>query len=446
MPDKEELYGGKFDLEKEMYIDVKNYIREKSGLYYAVMVYTNVRGERKEKWFPTKLPVKGNKTKAEAFSRKILREFEIPREDLCYHEVKEDVSIDGSQPIEPQLLSAVLDKITLSELSSERVSNLLFADYMKMYLPLTKKRKKRIREITYAGYADNVKFPIEPYFRKKKIRLKDLTAQDIQDFYDVQLDWVKPNTVIHYHAIIRLALCYARKMGYIKENPIEQVEKPEKNKFVGSYYTPDEVNQLISLTKGTKLEIAVIFACFYGIRRSECVGLRWSAFDFENNIFHINHTVVLTSVNGKRTLVTKDAAKTDATIRSMPLSADIKKRLLEIKCMQENNKKRLKKNYNNQWTDYLMVTESGDLISPDYVTDAFRRLVKKNKMRHIRFHDLRHTCASLLLNKGKGKVTMKDIQEWLGHSDYKTTANIYAHLDLSSKYSSLETLDSIIEI
>ena len=62
-------------MEKEQYIDVKNYIRQKNGLYYAVMFYTNVRGERKEKWFPTKLPVKGNKTKAEAFSRKILREF-----------------------------------------------------------------------------------------------------------------------------------------------------------------------------------------------------------------------------------------------------------------------------------------------------------------------------------------------------------------------------------
>jgi len=226
-------------------------------------------------------------------------------------------------------------------------------------------------------------------------------------------------------------------MGYIKENPIEQVEKPEKNRFVGSYYTPDEVNQLISLTKGTKLEIAVIFACFYGLRRSECIGLKWSAFDFENNIFYINHTVVLISVNDKRTLVTKDTAKTDATIRTMPLSSDIKKRLFEIKCMQDGNKKRLKKNYNNHWSDYLMVDENGDLISPDYVTDAFRRLTKKNKMRHIRFHDLRHTCSSLLLNKGKGKVTMKDIQEWLGHSDYKTTANIYAHLDLSSKNISL---------
>ena len=432
---------------KKQYIDVKNYIRQKNGLYYAVMVYTNVRGERKEKWFPTKLPVKGNKTKAEVFSRKILREFEIPREDLCYHEVKDDLAIDETQPIEPQLLSAVLDKITLSELSAEQVSNLLFADYMKMYLPITKKRKKRIQEITYAGYADNVKFPIEPYFRKKKIRLKDLTAQDIQDFYDVQLDRVKPNTVIHYHAIIRLALCYARKMGYIKENPIEQVEKPEKNRFVGSYYTPDEVNQLISLTKGTKLEIAVVFACFYGLRRSECVGLRWSAFDFENNIFHINHTVVLTSVNGKRTLVTKDAAKTDATIRSMPLSADIKKQLLEIKCIQDNNPKRRKKNYNNQWSDYLMVTENGDLISPDYVTDTFGRLIKKNKMRHIRFHDLRHTCASLLLNKGKHDgITLKDIQVWLGHSDFSTTANTYSHLDATSKVSSLTALSGAVSL
>lgn len=433
-------------MEKEMYIDVKNYIREKSDLYYAVLVYTNVRGERKEKWFATKLPVKGNKTKAKAISRKILREFEIPREDLCYHEIKDDAVIDETQPIDPQLLSAVLDKLTLSELSAEQVSNLFFADYIKMYLPLTKKRKRHIEDTTYAGYCDNVRYPIEPYFRKNQIRLKELTAQDIQDFYDVQLSRVKSNTVIHYHAIIRLALCYAHKMGYIKNNPIIQVEKPKKNKFIGTYYTLDEVNKLISLTKGTKLEIGVIFACFYGLRRSECVGLRWSAFDFENNIFHINHTAILTTVNGKRTLVIKDSAKTDASIRVLPLSLDVKKQLLEIKCIQENNKKRYNKNYNNQWSDYLMVTENGDLISPDYITGAFRRLIKKNKMRYIRFHDLRHTCASLLLNNGKGKIAMKDIQERLGHSDYKTTSNIYAHLDMVSKNISLDTLASIIEI
>lgn len=139
--------------------------------------------------------------------------------------------------------------------------------------------------------------------------------------------------------------------------------------------------------------------------------------------------MVLTSVNGKRTLVTKDVAKTDATIRSMPLSADIKKRLLEIKCMQENNKKRLRKNYHNQWSDYLMVDEKGDLTSPDYVTDAFRRLVKKNKMRHIRFHDLQHPYVKLKL-----KILSAYFSRTFGAKvldfplDFKPIIGIYTHL------------------
>ena len=190
----------------------------------------------------------------------------------------------------------------------------------------------------------------------------------------------------------------------------------------------------------------VLFACFYGLRRSECVGLRWSAFDFENNTFRVSHSIVSTLIDGEKVLVGKDSAKTVSTIRTMPLSLDIKERLLEIKINQENNKIKLKKKYNRKWLDYVMVDEKGDLIKPDYITYAFKKLITDNGMRNIRFHDLRHTCASLLLNKGKGKVTMKDIQEWLGHSDYKTTANIYAHLDLSSKNLSLETLTDIIKI
>ena len=229
------------------------------------------------------------------------------------------------------------------------------------------------------------------------IRLKDLTAQDIQTFYDEQLERVKANTVIHYHAIIKLALCYARKMGYIKENPIEQVEKPEKNKFVRTYYTSDEVNQLISLTKGTKLEIAVIFACFYGLRRSECIGLKWSAFDFENNIFHINYTVVLTSVNGKRTLVTKDTAKTDATIRTMPLSSDIKKRLFEIKCMQDGNKKRLN-------ACFLLRIVEGNIIA---ATDRMLAQWLVRLIRHCRCIEFKLVKPdrerSVFLKKGRNK-------------------------------------------
>ena len=86
---------------------------------------------------------------------------------------------------------------------------------------------------------------------------------------------------------------------------------------------------------------------------------------------------------------------------------------------------------------YVFVDAMGNLIQPDSVTTGFPQLLKENGLRRIRFHDLRHSCASLLLKKG---VPMKQIQEWLGHSDFSTTANIYSHLDYSSKVSSAEAM------
>ena len=77
---------------------------------------------------------------------------------------------------------------------------------------------------------------------------------------------------------------------------------------------------------------------------------------------------------------------------------------------------------------YVYANEIGELIKPDYISEAFSNLLAKNGLRHIRFHDTRHSCASLLLRNG---VAMKDIQAWLGHSDYSTTANLYAHLEVS---------------
>ena len=286
--------------------------------------------------------------------------------------------------------------------------------------------------------------PIEPYFREKGITLGELEPEDIQDFYDVQLERVKPTTVIHYHAIIRLALCHARKKGYIKVNPIDEVDKPEKNHFVGKFYDSVELNNLFKVVKDTKLEIPVLFGGFYGLRRGEIVGLRWSAFDFTDNIFHVNHTVTTPRLDGKEVVIAKDRAKTKSSLRALPLDPNIKQRLLEIKAQQEVYRKKFKRSYSKEWLDYIMVDELGKLVSPNYITTAFERFLEKNKFRRIRFHDLRHTCASLLLNKGKENgVTMKDIQSWLGHSDFATTANTYSHLDASSKAMSLNTLAGI---
>lgn len=252
---------------------------------------------------------------------------------------------------------------------------------------------------------------------------------------------------VHYHAIIRLSLCYARKMGYIKENPIEEVEKPEKNQFIGKFYNADELSKVIELTKGTQLEVPVLMGGFYGLRRSEIVGLRWSAFDFENDVFYINHTVTTPRIDGKLKIVAKDRAKTKSSLRALPLDAGVKKRLLEIKERQEAYQRKFKRSYSKEWAGYVMVDELGGLILPNYITSAFKHLLKKNELREIRFHDLRHTCASLLLNKGKTNgVTLKDIQVWLGHSDFSTTANTYSHLDANSKVSSLNTLAGVVNI
>ena len=129
----------------------------------------------------------------------------------------------------------------------------------------------------------------------------------------------------------------------------------------------------------------------------------------------------------------------------MPLSPEIKERLLEIKERQQGYIKKFKRSYKKDWIDYLNVDELGELVLPDYVSESFNKFLKRNELREIRYHDLRHTSASLLLNKGKGKgITLKDVQIWLGHSDFATTANIYAHLDATSKMISMNVMTGLV--
>lgn len=110
---------------------------------------------------------------------------------------------------------------------------------------------------------------------------------------------------------------------------------------------------------------------------------------------------------------------------------------LKLKEQREEYRRVCGRCYNKKYLEYICVDEMGTLISPHYLTASFPKLLEKNNLRHIRFHDLRHSCASLLLANG---VPMKQIQEWLGHSDFSTTANVYAHLDYNSKLSSADAM------
>ena len=290
---------------------------------------------------------------------------------------------------------------------------------------------------TFTSYSTTVKKIIAPYFREKEVTLKNLTAKDIQEFYLSELERVSPSSVIHYHANIHKALKYAVKIDLIDVNPADKVERPKKDRYVGSFYDADEVNALFEAAKGSKLELPILFGAFYGLRRSEAIGLKWDAIDFDQNTITIRHTVTSCDLDGKRVLVASDTTKTKSSMRTLPLVPFMRERLLTLKEEQQENRRLCGRSYIKEYLEYVCVNEIGDLIKPHYVTESFPKLLKAKGMRQIRYHDLRHSCASLLLANG---VPMKQIQEWLGHSDFSTTANIYAHLDYSSKLTSADAM------
>ena len=289
--------------------------------------------------------------------------------------------------------------------------DIMFADFMEQWLDII---KSSVAVPTFASYSTSVKRIIALYFREKEITLKNLTAKDIQEFYLSELERVSASSVIHYHANIHKALKYAVKIDLIDVNPADKVERPKKDRFVGSFYDADEVNALFEASKGSKLELPILFGAFYGLRRSEAIGLKWDAIDFEQNTITIRHTVTSCDLDGKRVLVASDTTKTKSSMRTVPLVPFVREQLLALREEQKENRRLCGRSYNRKYMDYVCVNEIGDLIKPHYVTESFPKLLKANGFRPIRFHDLRHSCTSLLLANG---VSMKQIQEWLDHSD-----------------------------
>ena len=205
-------------------------------------------------------------------------------------------------------------------------------------------------------------------------------------------------------------------------------------------YKAEELEQLFTAIQGDPAEFGVIMAAFYGLRRSEIVGLKWDAIDFENKTISIQHTVVSAKVNGTVTEIARYKTKTKSSCRTLPLIPACEQMLNKMKKEQEQNRKVCGKSYCTDYLDYIYVDPMGKRIRPNFLSQHFPDFLVAHQMKRIRFHDLRHSCASLLYANG---VSLKEIQEWLGHSDISTTSNIYTHLDFSSKVSSANAIVNI---
>lgn len=386
-------------------------LQEKSGYFYVVLSYKDTNGVRKQPWFRTGLKIRGNKKNAEKI--------------LLYYRMNFDIQ------------SGKLNCIKYG--NPEKQMNMLFGDYLLLWL---EEIKITVAETTYAGYRYNVKNTIAPYFNAKGIRLSALSAYALDEFYQEQRKRVSANTVIRYHANIYKALSDAEKDGLIADNPAKKVHKPKAKQYIPEYYTKDELKALFNAVKGTKIEFAVLMAGFYGFRREEIVGLKWSAIHFEEKTITIKHTVVECNADGKYQIVARDMGKTKKSIRTLPLIPAIEELLRQIKVAQEKDKEFFGLDYYFDDEEYICRETNGRLMKPNTITRNFARIIEKNKhLKKIRFHDLRHSCATLLRREG---VEMADIQKWLGHSQISTTEQIYAHFDYENHLESAKKISNAL--
>jgi integrase len=368
----------------------------KGGKYYAVLnIYEN--GKRKPKWINSGLPEKGNKRKAEAFLREKIAEYER--------------------------LEGIVQ------------TDILFADYIRHWLTHI---ARKVDEVTMQGYKTLADGHILPYFDQKKVPVRSLDHTMIQRYMDEKyqngrLDGkggLSPRSLRLHKNIISQALDLAVQSKLIPANPCQFVELPQNVRYESTFYNAKQLQDLFKAFQGDELLPLVKITALYGLRRSELLGLQWDSIDFERKTMTIRHTVSKVTE-----VVAKDKTKNASSRRSFPLTAEAEAIFRRAKELEQQNRAAFGREY--QENSYIFKWPDGHPYSPDYISHHFAKVLKKHGLPHIRFHELRHSCASMLLDMG---FTLKDVQEWLGHSDIKMTANIYAHLDTARKNTIADSL------
>ena len=308
---------------------IAGHLQIKNDNYYMVLNYTDANGKRRQPWIPTGLPAKGNKKRAEKMLMELRQSYVPP---------------------------------AASKGNGEFSTNMLFADYMELWLEII---RGSVEKTTFSSYTQMVKGKIVPYFRETGVSLGGLQARHIQSFYLHELKTVCANTVIKEHANIHKALKYAVKMDLIPYNPADKVERPKKQKFIADYYRLEELEQLFEATKDHPFSLLIQMTAFYGLRRSEALGLKWDAIDFERNTITIKHIVTNAKIDGKCEIVCADRAKTKSSLRSLPLVSNIREKLLALREQQKENRRICGNCYSKKYDGYVFNVMDNILTLPD---------------------------------------------------------------------------------
>lgn len=306
-------------------------------------------------------------------------------------------------------------------------------DYFEEWLAV---QKPCLARSTFEAYTVYFRKHIEPYF--SPLDVEDVKPMDVQKYVlgklqggrmDGKNGGLSPVSVKKHLSVLRQSLDDAVIFGYLPQNPCAAVRLPKRKSGLSTrsvLLTVGEAQTVIDAFVGHPLRLAVVLSLYYGLRRSEVLGLKWSAVDFGRNTITINHTIVK-----NLTIEAKDTTKTETSARTFELLPEVKALLQEHYADRRSD------------VEYINTWEDGRVFRPDYVTRAFQRVLASHDLPKMRFHDLRHSTASILFDMGWG---LEDVKNWLGHSDIETTSNIYLHYNRSRKVLLAERLSGTFEI
>lgn len=353
------------------------------GFWRIVISYYDENNKRRQKTFSTGLEAPKNKRKAEQLLQDKLLEF------------------SNNLPV----MQKDSSKITASEWIREVLD----------------KHSNEIRDTSMETYNHNYKRYIKDYF--SNIPLRDIRPQHLDEYYKILSKKLSTNSMCSINTILNKAFTEAEMLELISKNPLKCIKKSKgaiPRGQVKRVLSLDEVKEILDIIKDETIYPIVMMTVTYGLRRGEVLGLTWDDIDFENRTISINKIIV--NVNGGTTL--KEYCKTDSSVRICTMTDAIYDLLKNELRTQEMNRMIYKDEYIENDYDLVFTCQNGKMRSPRGLSSSYAYILRKHNIPATRFHDLRHTAATLMFKHG---ASASVVQHALGHSSINTTMNVYVH-------------------
>lgn len=293
--------------------------------------------------------------------------------------------------------------------------------------------KSTLRPRSYDRYKEIVELHIVPAIGRET--LSKLTPAKIEKFLnDRTKAGLKPRTVQNIHAVLRRALKQAERWGMIVRNPASLVSAPKAERANAKPFTVEEAQSFLRGVKGDRLEALYSVALALGLRQGEALGLSWEDVGLDAGTLHVNRN--LQRIGGKLVLT---EPKTQKSRRTLPLPLALVKALIQHYERQQQDRLLA----GEEWveTGLIFSTSTGKPLQANNVLKAFKRALKRAGLEDRRFHDMRHSCATLLLAQG---VPMRVVMDLLGHTKIQTTADIYSHVTPALQREALAEMDRLL--